>query len=167
MKTISPKCGVLPALYGPNRPDAPVSLNQLICFHYPSLAGHEVRNHLRAMQIGHGATRIEVMQAAPLERRGSRIWVDRNDDLAVRAKELCILSQQIKRISRTIKDFVEHDAIPAAIACVKICRLSNGNVIPPVHRFGRRFNAKGEKISQHCHATSLRSKHSYQLGRNR
>jgi hypothetical protein len=154
MKTISPKCGVFRALYGPSHPDAPASRNQIICFDFPSLARHEVRNHLRAMQIGHGATRIEVMQQAPLERRGSRHLVDRNDDLAVREKKLCKLPQQIKRITRVIQHFVEQDAIPAARACGKILSRSIGNVFPPIHCLGRRFNAKvghggGQEISQH------------------
>jgi hypothetical protein len=82
MKAMSQRSGVFWALERPRRPDAPACRNQIIRFDHPALAGHEISNHLRAMEIGHRAVRLEVTQRVPSKRKGSRLLVDRNDDLA-------------------------------------------------------------------------------------
>jgi hypothetical protein len=159
MKTIIKKVGPILALKWPGRPDPPSSRNQIISFDYPSLPADEIGNHLRAVKIGDGAARMEVMQQACLERNGFRLLVDRNDDLAVWKEKLCILAQQIKRIARVVQHFVKHDAIPAVAPCCKVLRRSIGNLFPAIQRLGRRFNAKvgqvGRKeISQHGFAAA-------------
>jgi hypothetical protein len=83
MKAMSQRSGVFWALERPRRPDAPACRNQIIIrFDHPSLAGHEISNHLRAMEIGHRAVGLEVMQQAPPERKSFWLLVGRNDGLA-------------------------------------------------------------------------------------